>query len=195
MARFSSYTYVFRNRKKKTVRRSKYMISKKMVQALNKQVNNEIYSAYLYLSMSSYTNFIGLKGAANWFMVQYQEEMVHAMKIYDYVNSQGNHAQLAAIAAPPTEFGTLLSMFEQTLKHEQFITNCINELMDLAIKEKDHATQIFLQWFVTEQIEEEGNDNDIIAKLKLIGDSPQGLMMIDRDMAARVFTPPATTAA
>jgi len=171
------------------------MISKKMVQALNKQVNNEIYSAYLYLSMSSYTNFIGLKGAANWFMVQYQEEMVHAMKIYDYVNSQGNHAQLAAIATPPAEFGTLLSMFEQTLKHEQFITNCINELMDLAIKEKDHATQIFLQWFVTEQIEEEGNDNDIIAKLKLIGDSPQGLMMIDRDMAARVFTPPATTAA
>lgn len=86
-------------------------------------------------------------------------------------------------------------MFEQTLKHEQFITNCINELMDLAIKEKDHATQIFLQWFVTEQIEEEGNDNDIIAKLKLVGDSPQGLMMVDRDLAARVFTPPATTAA
>jgi len=171
------------------------MISKKMVQALNKQVNNEIYSAYLYLSMSSYTNFIGLKGAANWFMVQYQEEMFHAMKMYDYVNSQGDHTQLAAIAAPPTEFGTLLSMFEQTLKHEQFITNCINELMDLAIKEKDHATQIFLQWYVTEQIEEEGNDNDIIAKLKLVGDSPQGLMMVDRDLAARVYTPPATTAA
>jgi len=171
------------------------MISKKMVQALNKQVNNEIYSAYLYLSMSSYTNYIGLKGAANWFMVQYQEEMVHAMKIYDYVNSQGNHAQLTAISAPPTEFGTLLSIFEQTLKHEQFITNSINELMDLAIKEKDHATQIFLQWFVTEQIEEEGNDNDIIAKLKLVGDSPQGLMMVDRDLAARVFIPPAATAA
>jgi ferritin len=171
------------------------MISKKVVQALNKQVNNEIYSAYLYLSMSSYTNYLGLKGAANWFMVQYQEEMVHAMKIYDYVNSQGNHAQLAPIAAPPAEYGTLLSMFEQTLKHEQFITNCINELMDLAIKEKDHATQIFLQWFVTEQIEEEGNDNDIIAKLKLVGDSPQGLMMVDRDLAARVFVPPAATAA
>ncbi|RQW89619.1 MAG: ferritin [Geobacter sp.] len=171
------------------------MISKKMVQSLNKQVNNEIYSAYLYLSMSSYTNHIGLKGAANWFMVQYQEEMVHAMKIYDYVNSQGNHVQLAAIAAPPAEYGTLLSMFEQTLKHEQFITNCINELMDLAVKEKDHATQIFLQWFVTEQIEEEGNDNDIIAKLKLVGDSPQGLMMVDRDLAARVFVSPAATAA
>ncbi|HOI16853.1 MAG TPA: ferritin [Geobacteraceae bacterium] len=170
------------------------MISKKMVQTLNKQLNNELYSAYLYLSMSSFTTFIGLKGAANWFMVQYQEEMTHAMKFYDYLNSQGEHAQLAAIAAPPTEFGTLLSMFEQTLKHEQFITKCINDLMDQAVKEKDHATQIFLQWFVTEQIEEEGNDNDIIAQLKLVGDNTQGLMMVDRDLATRVFTPPATNA-
>ncbi len=171
------------------------MISKKMVEALNKQLNNELYSAYLYLSMSSYTTHIGLKGAANWFMVQYQEEMVHAMKFYDYINSQGEHAQLAAIAAPPVEFGSLLSMFEQTLKHEQFITRCINDLMDLAVKEKDHATQIFLQWFVTEQIEEEGNDNDMIAKLKLVGDSPQGLMMLDAQMATRVFTPPPATTA
>lgn len=170
------------------------MISKKMVQSLNKQLNNEIYSAYLYLAMSSYTTKIGLKGAANWFMVQYQEEMTHAMKFFDYINSQGEHAQLAAIAAPPAEYGSLLSMFEQTLKHEQFITSSINDLMDLAVKEKDHATQIFLQWFVTEQIEEEGNDNDIIAKLKLVGDSPQGLMMVDRDLAARVFTPPAPAA-
>ncbi len=170
------------------------MLSKEMVQALNKQLNNEIYSAYLYLSMSSFTTFIGLKGAANWFMVQYQEEMTHAMKFYDYINSQGEHAQLDAIAAPPAEFGTLLSMFEQTLKHEQFITRCINDLMDQAVKEKDHATQIFLQWFVTEQIEEEGNDNDIIAKLRLVGDSAHGLMMVDRDLAARVFTPPAPTA-
>lgn len=170
------------------------MISKKMVQALNKQLNNEIYSAYLYLAMSSYTTYTGLRGAANWFMVQYQEEMVHAMKFYNYVLSQGQHAQLEAIAVPPAEYGTLLSMFEQTLKHEQFITKCINDLMDLAIKEKDHATQIFLQWFVTEQIEEEGNDNDIISQLKLVGDSPQGLMMVDREMAARVFTPPAAAA-
>jgi ferritin len=171
------------------------MISKKMVQALNKQLNNELYSAYLYLSMSSYTTHIGLKGAANWFMVQYQEEMVHAMKFYTYIISQGEHAQLAAIAAPPVEFGTLLSMFEQTLRHEQFITQSINDLTELAVKEKDHATQIFLQWFVTEQIEEEGNDNDVIARLKLVGDSPQGLLMVDAEMAARVFTPPAATAA
>jgi ferritin len=166
-----------------------------MTQALNQQLNNELYSAYLYLSMSSFTNHIGLKGAANWFMVQYQEEMAHAMKFYDYLNSQGEHAQLTAIAAPPVEFGTLLSMFEQTLKHEQFITKCINDLMELAVKEKDHATRIFLQWFVTEQIEEEGNDNDIITRLKLVGDSPQGLLMVDAEMAARVFTPPAATAA
>jgi len=171
------------------------MISKKMTQALNQQLNNELYSAYLYLSMSSFTNHIGLKGAANWFMVQYQEEMAHAMKFYDYLNSQGEHAQLTAIAAPPVEFGTLLSMFEQTLMHEQFITKCINDLMELAVKEKDHATRIFLQWFVTEQIEEEGNDNDIITRLKLVGDSPQGLLMVDAEMAARVFTPPAATAA
>lgn len=170
------------------------MINKEMVQALNKQLNNEIYSAYLYLSMSSFTTFIGLKGTANWFMVQYHEEMTHAMKFYDYINSQGEHAQLDAIAAPPAEFGTLLSMFEQTLKHEQFITRCIYDLMDQAVKEKDHATQIFLQWFVTEQIEEEGNDNDIIAKLRLVGDSAHGLMMVDRDLAARVFTPPAPAA-
>lgn len=167
------------------------MLSKKMSQALNKQLNNELYSAYLYLAMSSYTTHIGLKGAANWFMVQYQEEMAHAMKFYAYINSRGQHAQLDAIAAPPIEYGTLLSMFEQTLQHEQFITKCINDLMDQAVKEKDHASQIFLQWFVTEQIEEEGNDNDIIAQLKLVGNSPQGLMMIDRDLATRAFTPPA----
>jgi ferritin len=169
------------------------MISKKMLQGLNKQLNNELYSAYLYLSMSSYSNFIGLKGAANWFMVQYQEEMTHFMKFYNYVNSQGEHVDLAAMDAPPSEFGSLLSMYQQTLKHEQFITASINDWMELAIQEKDHATQIFLQWFVIEQIEEESNDNDIIAKLKLVGDTGPGLLMIDNELAARVFTPPTTT--
>ncbi|MEI8354783.1 MAG: ferritin [Deltaproteobacteria bacterium] len=166
------------------------MISKKMAQALSGQINNELYSAYLYLSMSSFTTFSSLNGAANWFMVQSQEEMTHAMKFYDYLNSQGEHVQLAAIAEPPTEFGTLLSMFEQTLRHEQFITKSINYLMELAVKEKEHATRIFLQWFVTEQIEEEGNNKYIIAKLKLAGDSTRGLMMVNRDLATRVFTPP-----
>ncbi len=171
------------------------MISKNMAEALNKQLNNELYSAYLYLSMSSYCNYVGLKGASNWFMVQYQEEMVHFMKFYDYLNSQAVHVQLAALDAPPAEFGSLLSMFEQALTHEQFITGAINEWMELAVGEKDHATQIFLQWFVTEQVEEEQNAGDVIARLKMAGETGAGLLMVDAELAARVFVPPATTAA
>lgn len=167
------------------------MLNERMAEALNTQLNKEIYSAYLYLSMSAYSSFIGLKGFANWFMVQYQEEMVHAMKIYNYVDSQGAQVKLMAIEQPPTEFESALEMFEKTLEHEKFITKSINDLVNLAIEEKDHATNIFLQWFVTEQIEEEGNDNDIISKLKLVGDKGNGLFMIDRELASRVFTPPA----
>jgi ferritin len=167
------------------------VLIEKMAEALNKQLNNEIYSAYLYLSMSAHSTFIGLKGFANWFMVQYQEEMVHAMKIYDYINAQGGQVKLMAIAQPPTQFGSPLNMFEKTLQHEKFITKSINDLVDLAIEEKAHATNIFLQWFVTEQVEEEANDNEIIAKLKLVGKEGNGLFMIDKELAARVFTPPA----
>lgn len=166
------------------------MLSKKMASAFNKHLSTELYSAQLYLSMSSYANFIGLKGVANWFDVQYQEEMVHFRKFYDYINSQGEHVTLETLPAPPNEFKTVLDMFEQTLKHEMFITKCINDLTDLAVKEKDHASQIFLQWFVTEQIEEEENDREIIGKLKLIGDNGYGLLMIDSELAGRAFTPP-----
>jgi ferritin len=166
------------------------MLSEKMVNALNEQINKEIYSAYLYMSMSAYSTFIGLKGFANWFMVQYQEEMTHAMKIYDYVNDQGAQVKLMAISQPLTEFESPLDIFEKTLDHEKFVTKSINGLVDLAIEEKDHATNIFLQWFVTEQIEEEGNDNDIIAKLKLVGSEGNGLFMLDKELAQRVFTPP-----
>ena len=169
------------------------MLSEKMMDALNGQINKEIYSAYLYLSMSAYSTFIGLKGFANWFMVQYQEEMTHAMKIYDYINDQGGQVKLLVIEQPPTEFGSPLEMFEKTLEHEKFVTKRINDLVDLAIKEKDHASNIFLQWFVTEQIEEEANDNEIISKLKLVGKEGNGLFMIDKELAARVFTPPATS--
>jgi len=171
------------------------MLTTKLKDALNKQLNNEIYSAYLYLSMSSYAGTLGLKGAANWFMVQYQEETVHAMKFFNFINSRGEHVELGAIAAPPTEFKSLLDMMEKTLTHEQFITSSINELTDLALTEKDHATYIFLQWFVTEQIEEEENDRDLIGKLKLIGDNGQGLLMLDAEMATRVFVPPTAGAA
>lgn len=169
------------------------MLSKKMTAALNDQLNKEIYSAYLYMSMSAYSTHIGLKGFSNWFMVQYQEEMMHAMKFYDYINNLGRQVKLMAIDAPPTEFESPLNMFEKTLKHEQFVTKRINDLVDLAIKEKDHATNIFLQWFITEQIEEEANDNDVIAKLKLVGKKGDALLMLDKELAARVFTPPAAS--
>jgi ferritin len=169
------------------------MLSEKMQEALNTQLNKELYSAYLYMSMSAYSTYSGLKGFANWFMVQYQEEMVHAMKIYAYINDQSGQVKLRAIEQPATEFESPMDMFEQTLEHEKFITRSINELVDLAIAEKDHATNIFLQWFVTEQIEEEGNDNEIIARLKLVGEDGNGLLMLDKELATRVFTPPATS--
>ena len=171
------------------------MLNQKMVDALNGQMRNEFYSAYLYLSMSAASATMGLKGAANWFMVQYQEEMVHFMKFYNYVLSQGGAVTLAVVKAPPSTFKSLLDMFEQTLKHEQFITKCINELSDLALREKDHATAVLLQWYVTEQVEEEANDNDVLARLRLVGSDGNGLFMLDKDLATRVFTPPPATSA
>jgi ferritin len=178
-------------RVKKTDPLTKKMLSEKMADALNGQLNKEMYSAYLYMSMSAHSTYIGLKGFANWFMVQYQEEMTHATKIYDYLNHQGAQVKLAAIAQPPTNFVSPLEMFEKTLEHEKFITRSINELVDLSIQEKDHATNVFLQWFVTEQIEEESNDTEIISELKLIGEDGRGLLMLDRELAQRVFMPPA----
>jgi ferritin len=165
------------------------MLSKKMLNALIEQINKEMYSAYLYMSMSAYSQHQGLKGFANWFMVQYQEEMGHAMKIYDYVNDQGERVILKAIDEPPAEFESPLDMFEKTLTHEKFVTKSINDLVGIAKSEKDYATEIFLQWFVTEQIEEEGNDNDIISRLKLIGKDGNGLLMLDRELGARVYSP------
>ena len=166
------------------------MISDKMTKALNEQVNREMYSAYLYMAMSAHCSQTGLKGFANWFMVQYHEEMLHAMKIYEYIQRQGSTVTLAAIQAPPAAFDSPMDMFTQTLAHEQYITRSINDLMETAIAEKDHASQIFLEWYVTEQVEEEENDNDILAQLRLIGDNPQGLMMLDRELAGRMTTVP-----
>ena len=161
------------------------MISDKMNAALNEQVNKEIYSAFLYMAMSSHSNTIGLKGFAKWFMVQYHEEMFHAMKIYEYIHSQGGKITLLPIAQPPDTFESPLDMFTKTLAHEQMVTQSFNNLMDLAIELKDHATRIFLQWYVTEQVEEEENDNEIIDQLRLIDGNPQGLMMLDRELGQR----------
>jgi len=162
------------------------MLKPKIVEALNGQINKEMYSAYLYLAMSAHCESENLKGFANWFHVQHQEETIHAMKLYHYLLSQGEKVKLGAIEQPPSEFKTPMSMFEATLKHELFITKSIHDLVNLAIAEKDHATQIFLQWYVTEQVEEEANDNEIIARLKMVGDGP-GLFWIDKELGSRAF--------
>ena len=167
------------------------MISKKMEEALNGQVNAELYSAYLYLSMESYFKSLNLNGFANWMRVQTQEEVTHAMKIYDFVNERGGRIILKAIDGPQTEWDSPLAVFEAVYVHEQKVTGLINDLVDLAIKEKDHATNTFLQWFVNEQVEEESSADEVVQQLKMMENAPGGMFMLDRELGQRVFTPPA----
>ncbi len=167
------------------------MISRKIEDALNQQINAELYSSYLYLSMEAYFASVNLSGFANWMRVQTQEELAHTMKIYDFINERGGKVTLKAIAQPQTEWKSPLAIFEAVYAHEQKVTGLINELVNLAIEEKDHATNSFLQWFVDEQVEEENNTGSVLGQLKLAKDSPQALFMLDKEMAARVFTPPA----
>lgn len=166
------------------------MISEKMKNALMTQMNKEFYSAYLYMAMSSACTAGGLKGFAKWFMVQYHEEMFHGMKFMDYVHKQGFAADFKPVEGIVMNWKSQLEMFEKTLEHEKFVTKSINDLINLAIDERDHGTQIFLQWYVTEQIEEEDNDNAIIAQLRMINGNPQGLMMLDKELGMRTTTVP-----
>jgi len=140
--------------------------------------------------MAAYVADAGMSGAANWFEIQAKEEMSHAQRFYNYVLQQGGRVVLAAIEAPPKEYASVLSAFEETLKHEMVVTSLINDLVKVAKEENDNATQIFLQWFVSEQVEEEASANEIIQKLKLVGDAGGGLFMVDKELATRVFTPP-----
>jgi len=167
------------------------MLNNDMEKALNAQVNAEMYSAYLYLSMSAYFQSKSLGGFASWMRVQAQEEMVHAMKLYDFINERGGRVILEPIEAPPTEWDSPLATFEAVYEHEQKVTGLINELVELALEKHDHATNIFLQWFVSEQVEEEDSANDVVEKIKLVGDAKGGLFMLDRELGQRVFTPPA----
>ena len=165
------------------------MIDKEIEEAINRQINEEMYSSYLYLSMAAYFENMGLRGFANWMFVQFQEEKDHAMKFYRYLIERGGRVKLYEIKEPPHEWDSPLHAFEETLKHEKHITQCINDLVDLAEKKKDRATFNLLQWYVDEQVEEEANDEEIIQKLKMIGDNPQGLLMLDRELAARTYAP------
>jgi ferritin len=167
------------------------MISERMEKALNGQLNAELYSSYLYLSMAAYFQSISLNGFANWMQVQVQEENSHGMKFYDFINERGGRVTLTAIEAPQTEWDSPLAVFEATLAHEQKVTGLINDLVEIAIEEHDHATNIFLQWFVSEQVEEEDSANDIVQKIKLMGDAQGGMFMLDRELGQRVFKAPA----
>ena len=166
------------------------MLNPKMQQALNDQIKWELYSGYLYLSMSAFFAAINLEGFANWMRVQAQEELSHAVRFYDFVIERHRKVILQAVEAPPSKWASPLAAFEKTLEHELVVTSRINELADLALKTKDHATHIFLQWFVTEQVEEEANADRIIQQLKLIGKESSGLFMLDRELGQRVYTPP-----
>ena len=161
------------------------MMKQKVNDALNKQINEEAFSSYLYLSMSAWFETQNLKGFANWMKVQAQEEAVHAKIFFDHIVERGGTVKLAAIAEPKAEWATPLEAFKDTLEHERHITACIHGLMDLAIKEKDHAAAIALQWFVSEQVEEEAHASEILTKLQMVGDKNQGLLMLDAHLAGR----------
>jgi len=166
------------------------MLKEKVAQALNEQVNAEFYSAYLYLSMAASLETMGLPGFANWMRIQNQEETSHGMKIYDHIVERGGVVTLTAIDAPPTQWSDVMSMFQDVLKHEQHVTQRIDNLADLALQEKDHATGAFLQWFINEQVEEEAHVDEILQQLKLAQDSKGALFMMDKEMSTRVFVPP-----
>jgi ferritin len=166
------------------------MLGKKMLAKINTQIKNEIYSANLYLQMAAYCTKKGLNGMAHWLTVQYHEEMFHAMKFYTYVNNQGGGVELQAIDAPPVEFGTPLEMFNKVLEHEKKVTKNIYDLAELAEAEKDRASQVLLNWYVMEQVEEENNDNEIIAALEMIKNDINALMAYDTHLGARILGVP-----
>ncbi|MEI6167023.1 MAG: ferritin [bacterium] len=165
------------------------MISKKMTKAINEQINKEIFSSYLYLAMSANAITLGYKGAGAWFRVQFQEELEHALKFYNYLLSQGEVIEFGAIEKPAVGYKTMLDLFVDTLAHEKIVTKSLNTLMDLAVAEKDYATQAMLQWYITEQIEEEANDTDIIAMIKMAGTSTGTLYMVDKQLGKRGVKP------
>jgi ferritin len=167
------------------------MLKENMLKALNSQLNAELYSAYLYLSMEAYFESIDLSGCANWMRAQAQEELTHAMKLYDYIVQRGERVTLSTIEGPQIEWDSPVAVFEHVYEHEQKVTGLINNLVDLSVSESDHATNNFLQWFVAEQVEEEESASSVLQRMKLAGDSKSGLFMLDSELGQRVFTPPA----
>jgi len=167
------------------------MLDKEIADSLNSQMNFEMYSANIYMSMAAWFDAGNLVGFANWMKVQYSEEMFHFTKFYDYINERGGRVRLSGMDAPETEWDSPLAAFENALAHERIVTGRINDLVAQAAESKDHATANFLQWFVSEQVEEEASVDGVVQQLKLVENAPGGLFMLDREMGRRVFTPPA----
>ena len=166
------------------------MISEKLQEAFNDQINKEFYSEYLYLAMKVYFQELNLQGFVNWFDVQVQEEHAHAMGMVNYLNDRGGKVDLRAIEKPVVEGNTPLEVFEHVLRHEEYVTSRINHVMDVAEEVKDRAALSFLDWYLKEQVEEESTVGDVLATLKLIKDDSKALLMLDKDLAARTFTAP-----
>ncbi len=160
-------------------------LGEKLEQAINDQIQAEIYSAYLYLAMSAYCEDISMPGYAHWLRVQSEEEIEHAMKFFHYVNERGGRVILQAIQQPDAEFDSPLDIAQQTYEHEQKVTSLIHDLYALAIAEKDYAAQVFLQWYIDEQVEEEDNATRLVEMFEMVKDSPNGLFMLDQKLGAR----------
>jgi ferritin len=167
------------------------MISDSLQKAFNKHINHEMSSAYLYASMAAYFDAASLPGCSNWMRIQVQEELSHAMKFWDFLGDRGGRVLLSGIDGPQTEWDSPLAAFEAVYEHERKVSKGISELMDLVISENDHMAREFLQWFIAEQVEEEASADKIVQDLKRVGSDGHGLLMLDRELAARVYTPPA----
>ena len=162
------------------------MLGKKMQDLMNNQIQAEIYSANMYLAMSVYCEAQNFKGAGNWLKIQYNEEISHAMKFVNYILERGGEVEIKAIDAPPVKYGSLLKVFEEVLAHEKKVTALIHNLYEVALKEKDYAAQVFLQWFIEEQVEEEANASEILGKLEMVGEKNiNGVMYVDKELARR----------
>lgn len=168
------------------------MIKKEVLEAINEQINAESYSAYMYLSMAAYFENMGLSGFAHWMKIQYQEESAHALKFFNYLTERNGRVRLKAVKQVPVDYDGIVDVFEKTLTHENYVTDLINNLMNVAVAANDHASQSFLKWFVDEQVEEESNIEKILATLKLINGQGNGIFMMDRELSQRVFVDPNT---
>ena len=164
------------------------MISKKMTDRINEQINKEMYSAYLYLAMPARMTEAGFKGVGNWLMIQFHEEMFHAMKFFNYLQDQGAVVQLKQIAVPEFKETAMKDLFQHVLGHEKAVTKSIHEIMAMAIEEKDYPTQVLDQWYVNEQIEEEKNASEILQSIELVGNMPQGLFLIIESCISKVLS-------